>query len=295
MRARRQLVAALMAVGVLPLTAVPASAAPPGNDEPQGAVVLHLGDRVVQDTTEATTNAQDDALNANCGAPATAASVWYAYSPDVARRVVLDMTASDYSGGMMVFAGAPTADSLVSCGHGKVGLRAQGGQTYSIMVFSDTDVTGGRLVLSVENPPPPPRVQVSVAGRGVAFRGGAARLHGTYSCANGDFNVLNGSLLQRAGRLKIQAEFGREIRCTGSRHRWSVRLVSPVGTYARGRAVATVRIVACGVFVCRQGSSKRQVHLAWAAGSSRQRSLQPTTTRTQRPRPLVEQRQWPGG
>lgn len=295
MRARRQLVTAMMAVGVLPLAAAPANAAPPGNDEPQGAVVLNLGDQVVQDTSEATTNTQDEALNANCGAPATTASVWYTYSPGVDHMVVLDMTASDYSGGMLVFAGTPTASSLVTCGPGTVALRAEAGETYNIMVVSDTDVNGGRLVLSLENPPPPPRVHVSVARRGVAFRGGAARLHGTYFCAHGEFTELSGTLLQRAGRLKIQAEFGRKIRCDGRRHHWSARLVSPVGTYARGHALAKVRISACASFACRQDRTKRHIHLAWAAGSHRQRLMSPTTSWTQRPRPLVEQqRRWAG-
>lgn len=266
MRARRQLVTAMMALGVLPLAAAPASAAPPGNDEPQGAVVLHLGDQVMQDTSEATTNTQDDALNANCGAPATTASVWYTYSPDVDRMVVLDMTASNYDGGMLVFAGTPTADSLVTCGAGKVALLAQAGETYNIMVVSDPDVNGGHLVLSLENAPPPPRVHVSVARRGVAFRGGAARLHGTYFCAHGEFTGLSGTLLQRAGRLKIQAEFFREeIRCDGRRHHWSARLVSPVGTYARGQALANVSINTCGIIACRQDGTKRRIHLAWAA------------------------------
>jgi hypothetical protein len=294
MRARRPLVAAMMVVGLLPLAAAPASAAPPANDEPQGAVVLHLGDRVVQDTSEATTNTQDDALNANCGAPAVTASVWYTYSPGRDRMVVLDMTASDYSGGLLVFAGTPTAESLVTCGPGTVALRARAGETYNVMVISDTEVNGGQLILSLKKPPPPPRVHVSVARRGVAFRGGAAQLHGTYFCKHGEFAALSGTLLQRAGRLKIQAEFGKEIRCNGRRHHWSARLVSPVGTYAPGHAFARVRISACGIFVCRQDRSTRHIPLAWAAGSPRERLIQPPT-RTQPPRPLVEhQRHWPG-
>jgi hypothetical protein len=285
----------MLAVCLLPLAAAPASAAPPGNDEPQGAVALHLGDRVVQDTSEATTNAQDTALNTNCGAPATNASVWYKYSPGVDHKVVLDMTASSYSGGMLVFKGTPTADSLVACGQGAVALRARAGKTYNIMVISDTDVNGGTLVLTLKKPPPPPRVHVSVAGRGVAFRGGAARIHGTYFCKRGEFAGLSGHLFQRAGRLKIQADFGRGIRCNARRHHWSARLVSPVGTYARGHAVAKVQIAACGIFVCREDRTRRHIHLAWAQRSHRQRLVQPSTARMERPRPLVErQSHWPG-
>jgi hypothetical protein len=280
---------------LLPLAAAPASAAPPGNDEPQGAVVLHLGDRVVQNTSEATTNAQDEALNANCGAPATNASVWYKYSPHVDRNVVLDATASSYSGGMLVFRGTPTAGSLVTCGPGTVVLRARAGKTYNIMVISDTNVIGGKLVLTLKKAPPPPGVRVSVARRGVAFRGGAARIHGTYFCNHGEFAALSSHLFQLAGRLKIQAESEKRIQCDARRHRWSVRLVSPIGTYARGHAVARVRIIACGLLACRHDTTRRHVFLVRAPRAQRQPLLSPSTTRMERPRPLVErQGHWPG-
>jgi len=287
----------LAAALVLPLSmaAAPASAAPPGNDEPQGAVVLHLGDRVVQDTSEATTNRQDSRRNANCGAPATTASVWYKYSPRVDRRVRLDVTASDYTSGALVFAGTPTAGSLVACGPGVVALRARAGRTYNIMVISDTDVNGGRLVLRLRKALPPPRVQVSVARRGVAFRGGAARIHGSYLCRRAEFAELGGTLFQRAGRLKIQSEFGKGLRCNGIRHQWSARLVSPFATYARGHALARVRIIACGAFECRRDRARRHIHLAQAAASPPQRSVEPSNTRIERPLPLFErQRHWLG-
>jgi len=95
MRTPRFFLPAMLAAALVPLSSGPASAAPPGNDEPAGAVALHLGDRVEQDTTQATTNAGDDALNANCGAPATKASVWYTYSPGASRKVLMDTSDSD--------------------------------------------------------------------------------------------------------------------------------------------------------------------------------------------------------
>jgi hypothetical protein len=294
MRALRLLIPAMLAVALVPLGSASATAAPPGNDQPAGAVVLRLGDRIVQDTSEATTDAQDDALNANCGAPATNASVWYQYSPSVRRKVVLDTTASNYSAGLMVFNGTPTADSLVACGPGAVGLRARAGKTYYVMAFSDTDVNGGTLVLTLKNAPTP-RVHVSVARRGVAFRGGAARIHGTYFCKHGEsFAGVRAHLRQRAGRLKIQAESETSVRCNARRHHWSARLVSPVGTYARGRAVARVRIIACGILECRHDSTRRHIHLAWAS-SSHSRMVPPSTTRTERPHPVIApQSAWPG-
>lgn len=294
MRAPRFFLPAMLAAALVPLAAGPASAAPPGNDEPGGAVALHLGDRVELDTTQATTNAGDDALNANCGAPATNASVWYTYSPSVKRNVVLDTSDSNYSAGLMVFNGTPTADSLVTCGPGAVGLRARAGKTYYVMAFSDTDVIGGDLVLTLQNAPTP-RVHVTLAKHGVAFHGGAAKLHGTYKCTHAEsFAEVDAHLLQRAGRLKIQADSGTGISCDGLRHHWSTRLVSPVGTYAKGDGVAKVSIISCGLLQCRQDRAKRHVHLTWAPKPHRQWMAHPTTARTGHPRPLMaRQKHWP--
>lgn len=295
MSTRRRLMTSMIAGLLLPLVAAPASAAPPANDEPAGALPLQLGDRVVQDTREATTTPQDEALNLGCGAPATTASVWYTYASDRDRGIVLDVTESDYSSGILVFAGTPTAGSVVACGPGIVGLEARAGRTYSIMVIADTGTSGGQLVLSLEKAPPAPRVNVSVAPRGVVYRGGAARLHGTYSCTNGDFAMVSGALLQRAGRLKVRGRFGTEIRCNGQRRRWSAQVVSPVGTYAPGRASARISIFACGVITCSDDSAKRPVQLAWGAGPDRRPSMGPPTTRPERPRPLVEVQGYPPG
>ena len=115
MRARLFIVT-ISAVTLLPMTAAPATAAPPGNDEPTGAVGLRLGDRVVQNTSQATTNAQDAALNEECGAPATNASVWYKYTSAVSRRVVLDTTTSGYSAGLLVFRGPRLPTLLLRAG-----------------------------------------------------------------------------------------------------------------------------------------------------------------------------------
>jgi hypothetical protein len=292
MRASRFLLPAIMAVALVPFAAAPASAAPPGNDEATGAVAVHLGVPIEQDTSEATTNAGDAALNANCGAPATNASVWYTYSSTVARKVVLDTSDSSYSTGLMVFRGTPTADSMIACGPVAVGLRAKPGRTYTIMAFSDTEVNGGTLVLTAIKAPTP-RVHVHVARHGAAFHGGAARLHGSYRCTHAEsFAGLSARLLQRAGRLKIQAESDVSVRCDGRRHHWSARLVSQVGTYAQGRAVAKVAIFACGLLECRQDKARRHVRLGWTTARTREWMAHPTTGRTVRPHPL-SQRHWP--
>jgi len=294
MKALRFLATAVVGVALVPLGAGAASAMPPDNDDPGAPVVMNLGDRVEQDTTEATTSTGDDALNVNCGAPATKAAVWYTYSPGASRKVLMDTSDSDYSAGVMVFEGTPTADSLLTCGPGAAGWSARAGTTYYVMAFSDTDVNGGHLVLTLRGVPTP-HAHVTLATRGVAFHGGAARLHGTYSCNHeASPSIVDPHLVQRAGRLKIQADSSTGIRCDGTRHHWSVRLVSPVGTYARGPAVARVDIVVCGLLECHLDKAKRHVHLAWAPRSHGQRTVHRATPPADRPQPILSRhRHWP--
>jgi hypothetical protein len=294
MRALRLVTAATFGLALVPLGAGAANAAPPDNDESSGAVVLHLGDRIEEDTTEATTTPDDAALNDSCGAPATNASVWFTYTPGTQRNVVVDVTESDFSAGLMIFKGTPTPDSLLSCAPGILGLHARAGQTYYVMAFSDTDVNGGNLVLSLKNAPPP-NVHVAVARRGLAFHGGSARLHGTYSCKNAPgFAEVDAHLKQRAGRLKIQATSGAPAVCDGRRRHWSARLVSPFGTYAQGRAVARVTIIGCGLLQCRQATTMRRVHLVWASSSQHQGMVHPSGAPAGRPHPILSRyTHWP--
>lgn len=296
MRALRFVVTVLCALVFVPLAAGAANAEPPDNDESTGARVLVLGDHVTEDISEATTNAGDDALNANCGAPATGNSVWYQYTPAADGNFAVDLSASDFSAGVMVFQGTPTADSLVSCGPEIVGVQGQATTTYYIMAFSDTaGVIGGNLDLAMKNAPTP-HAHVTVAKRGVAYRGGAgaAKIHGTYSCTHNDsFSFIDARLEQRAGRLKIRSEGGTHARCDGQRHRWSTRLVSPVGTYAAGHARATVKIIVCGFIQCARDKVERRVHLAWASGAHRP-VLHSDTVRMPQARPLIaRERHWP--
>lgn len=254
MRALRFLITVMFGVALVPLAAGAASAAPPSNDEASGAVALNLGDQVQQDTTQATTNAGDDALNANCGAPATEASVWYVYSPGTKTMALLDATMSDYSTGLMVFDGTPTADSLLACGPGQVGLRARAGHTYYVMAFSDTaGVNGGKLVASFSALPPAPEATLTVEPKATAYRDGSLLLRGTYSCANADgySSDIEGTVTQTVGRTKIEGFFFvYPLECDGDVHQWEAIVTSSNGLFAGGKATSVALVFACGVFEC---------------------------------------------
>lgn len=253
MRTVRLGIAIVAAAALVPLTATAALAAPPGNDTPDGAIALSLGDTVKQDTTKATTDAQDAKLNQNCGAPYTNASVWYTYKPSSDGGFIVDMSKSDYSGGFMVFAGRPSPRSLLTCGPTTVGVAGTAGTKYYIVAFSDTQVKGGDLVLSLEKAPPAPRLKLTVNSIGLAFKNGDAEVSGTYSCKNATYVDLEGQLTQIWRRVKINGYFFDEPparRCDGQVHTWVAKVTSDNGLFARGAATVTMFGFVCGPIEC---------------------------------------------
>ncbi|MDQ1745249.1 MAG: hypothetical protein QOE23_3588, partial [Pseudonocardiales bacterium] len=113
-------VAVVTAAGLL-YSGSPAWAAVPTNDTIAGATPISaLPFTATLDTTQATTDADDASLNANCGAPATEASVWYTYTAPADGAVVIDVSQSSYSAGVIVATGTPGNLSLDNCGPGAV-------------------------------------------------------------------------------------------------------------------------------------------------------------------------------
>ena len=88
-RRGRILVLAGVMLLAIALPAAPAAAAPPANDVFGEAVVIDPGSlpfSTSQDTTDATTDADDAEIAALCpggGPPFTDASVWYAFTPAI--------------------------------------------------------------------------------------------------------------------------------------------------------------------------------------------------------------------
>jgi len=247
--------------------AASAYAAAPTNDEVGGAIPVAVGDHITANTTEATTTAADGDLNADCGAPVTKASVWYSYTPAADGGVVLDMSASDYSGGFLVFEGTPTAGSLVDCGPATLGFGATAGTTYNIMVIDDdsdgTGLNGGNLVLDVNAAPPPPVTDVTVDPRAKVDKSGTAWVTGSYSCTNADFIELDGQLTQTVGRFKISG-YGfvfDEGTCDGTAHTFTMPVTADNGKFAGGKAASITFTFACGAFDCAEGYQEQTIQL----------------------------------
>jgi hypothetical protein len=267
MRLTRSITILLAAILLMALQALPASAAPPSNDTFGGATVASLGFSQELDTTEATTDADDAQLNTTCGAPATDASVWYAFTTAADGGVVVDVSQSDYSAGVLVGTGTQGSLELVTCGPGTVGFTAVAGTTYYVLAIDDQldgAGNGGTLRISFNEVPPPPTVDITVDPIGrVDARTGEAFLTGTYTCSNGDFIDGFGEARQAVGRFVIVGSFSFSDvgTCDGAVHTWSATVFPENGKFAGGKAMTVTFAFSCGVFECTEGFVEQTVRL----------------------------------
>jgi hypothetical protein len=234
--------------------AAPASAAVPSNDTITGATAITtLPFEDVVDTTEATTDAEDAAINLNCGAPATNGSVWYKLTAGTSPAYVVDVSKSDFTAGVIVATGTPGSLSIVACGPQTVGFEAIQGETYYIMGFSDNpNVVGGQLTLGVRESGPPPKVSMTVADTGRVAKSGVATLTGTYTCiGDADFLVLDGTLQQeQKGGVQVRGNFEAAGLTCGGTADWSVQVTPESGKFVRGLAATIGFTGACNAVGC---------------------------------------------
>lgn len=245
--------------------AVPALAAAPSNDTYAGRTVIGtLPFSEVLDTSEATTDADDEELNAECGAPSTDASVWYELTPTSDVTVLVDVSNSDYPAGVLVGTGSPGSFSIVACGPGAVGFEAFSGETYAILVLddqSDEVGNGGILTITVDEAPPPPAIDVTIDPIGTFTKAGSATVSGTVVCdAGAEFAFVDVQLRQRAGRVFIDGFGGTEVFCDGTLQSWTAEVVGN-GLYKGGQATATVFAGACNAFTCGEDFEERSIKL----------------------------------
>lgn len=263
----RPLVAATTLAAALATGAPPALAAVPTNDTAGGATAAVTGFSEVLSTTEATTDADDTQLNGSCGAPATDASVWYTFTSPAGGGVIVDVSQSDYSAGVIVGVGAPGALETIACGPGTVGFAAEAGTTYYVLAIDDQQDgagNGGNLHIAFIEAPPAPTAEVTINRTAkVDPRSGTATFTGTYTCTNGDFIDVMGNVKQSVGRFAVLGYF--EIfetgTCDGTAHSWSAVAYPENGKFAGGKAATVTIAFACGAFDCAEGYTERTVML----------------------------------
>jgi hypothetical protein len=257
---RRFMASAAAVIASLALGAQPAFAAAPGNDTIEGATTVTLGISDVVNTTEATTDAVDAQANDVCGAPATDASVWYSRSVAVDTGVIVDVSASDFSTGVLVVVGSPGALETVACGPA---FSAVAGTTYRILAFDDQGDGGGTLNISFRAAPPPPTVDFTVAPRNtVDSTTGVATLHGTYTCIDAVDVDVAGEVAQSVERVATIRDlfFVSDIQtCDGTPHPWSAQVAPETGKFAGGKAQVITFWFACGQLDCTNGTIQQTV------------------------------------
>ena len=244
----------------------PALAAAPANDTFGGATLVSVGFSEQLDTTEATTDADDAQLNASCGAPATDASVWYALD-GTDNGVVVDVSSSNYSAGVLVGVGTQGNLQTVACGPGAVAFFAAAGTTYYVLAIDDQfdgGGNGGNLSISFNEIPPPPTVDITVNRFGtVNAQTGVATISGTYTCTDGDFIDIFVDARQNVGRFAILGsggffDFGT---CDGTAHTWSADIFPQNGKFKGGKTLTLNFATSCGLFECGFGFAERTVQL----------------------------------
>jgi hypothetical protein len=234
----------------------PALAAVPSNDTYAGRTVigsLPFSDSV--DTTEATTDADDAEANVtDCGAPATDASVWYELTAAADATLVVDVSASTYTAGVIVATGSPGTFSFVTCGPDAVILDVTAGETYAIMAFDDQldgSGNGGSLEITVDTAPPPPEIDATVDPVGHFHADGSATVTGTVTCSGDAFDAfIEVDLRQRVGRFFVSGFGETGFSCDGTTQDWAVDVFPDNGLFKGGHVASVTFAVACGLIDC---------------------------------------------
>jgi len=249
--------AALLTAGVAAvITATPAEAAPPSNDTFAGAIAItSLPFDTTVDTSEATTDADDTEANVVCGAPSTDASVWYSYTAATTGVVIVDVSSSSYSAGVLVMLGSPGSFEIWACGPGTIAFPTDAGVTYSLMIIDDqADGTGngGTAVVHVEEAPPTPIITTTVDPKARFNADGSATVTGTATCTGvPDFAFVDVELHQRVGRGEVVGFGTMDILCDETVQPWEIQVFPQIGRkFAGGKGASVTFAVACGVFDC---------------------------------------------
>lgn len=149
---RRRVAFAAALVIAVGASAIPASAAPPSNDDVANATVIDALPFTVQaDTTEATRSPDDP----GCGLFRTGPSVWYVFTAP--KDIRLWATAN--LGYVIAVSGTPGAWTPRGCGDDeKVGLRLSvvAGETVYLMIANRRGIPGAQGTLSVQRVRKPP-------------------------------------------------------------------------------------------------------------------------------------------
>lgn len=246
-----------LSVGLLLGGAVPAFAAPPGNDDRASATVISAIPFSDSLSTVEATNEVDEPEG--CGGNA----VWYSFTPSADVRLEANTFGSDYDTVITVWQDLGGGDlGFVDCNDDAVGLTSRvrwdavGGTTYLMQVGGccgfDSGETGN-LVFNLLEAPPPVVEGFTIDGATVNAKTGVVTLRTTVTCSEtGGFVFVDASLRQRVGRRIIHGFGFAEIECAGTTP-VTVEIEGENGLFVAGRA--TVEAFACSDDGCLEATA----------------------------------------
>ncbi|HEY7666955.1 MAG TPA: PPC domain-containing protein [Actinomycetota bacterium] len=242
-----RIVTLLVASAAIVLSALPAMAAPPPNDDVDGAIrVSSLPFVYEQDTTDATADGPR-----RCG---NSSSVFFTFEPTQGGRYQVDTLGSEYDTVLTVFVRRSGSVALVTCNDDRFNLasgvrfRARPAVTYTIMVStccgSGVDGVGGPLVLAVDRVDPSRiRASLEVAGGSTDPVSGDLTLTGTTTCSERSIIYVEGAIRQvRNGLFVARAYLSHGVTCVpGSGAEWSI-VLEPATGVVFGPGAASLRL-----------------------------------------------------
>jgi len=212
--------------------------APPANDDFDQAIdVGPLPFRHEQDTSEASTVSDDPSCIRKLR------TVWFELTPtqdDLSKSnvIAISTAGSDYSATTSVYTGTRGSLQQVTCGGGQTRFTAEAGETYFVMIGSQT-IDGGNLQLTINNvPPPPPPANLKLRVNRTGFQSvltGDAAVQGEIECSKETRVTVALSLRQRGSR----ADSSERFTCQNKKIAWSV---SASGNFNKGEAAAAVTL-----------------------------------------------------
>jgi hypothetical protein len=248
MRARTSIVTA-SALTLVTLTALPATAATPANDNIANATVISsLPYTIDEDISGATKETGEPRPSCDRG---TRGTVWWTITPSASGWLVADTHGSEIRTVAAVYSGSPGALTRVACnddtvrnGHpsqkARVYWKATAGTQYYLQVAKDFG-RGGLLHLKVNNSAPPFSVDSITVDSSGSVESGAAVISGSMSCTSGPGEVyLEVAVRQQWARVYITGDRSRRISCDGVTT-WSAKVSSQDGAFGGGKADVKVR------------------------------------------------------
>jgi hypothetical protein len=206
----------------------PSLAAAASNDDFDNATVvsaLPFTDTV--NTADATTAGDDPDCVGN------GPTVWYRFTPSENTRININTFGSDYDTSISAYTGSRGNLNQLACNDDAGGstqssltLDLVGGETVFFMAGAFASGPGGNLVVNIDLAPPPLEFGLTIDPVGsVDASTGVATIGGTVTCSRQAFVSLDGQLLDRIGRIRVEAFFFAFVECDGIT-RWEAEVAA---------------------------------------------------------------------